>query len=132
MNWANMAPTQRDALLAEKVMGLRVEHWTKKHVEVEVDGETETWDLRTGYVLADDPMHPAIPAYSTDISAAWQIAERFDEIIVSRHIPGKYHCDLYRGAMRYNAIAKTAQEAICLAALRSVGVDAEDIHEQTG
>ncbi len=66
---------------------------------------------------AFDPLH--------DMNDAWKIAERFDEIIISKHLPGKYHCELWRSTRSQKSVAKTPQEAICKTALQALGVEIE-------
>lgn len=131
MNWAGMTPIERDSLIAAKVTG-----WESKECNPgPKDMVVGLLDEKShGYACYKCGNHGRLdknyyrhlelmPRYSTDISAAWQIAERFDEVIVSKHVPGNYHCELYRGTASCRAVAKTAQEAICLVALRLIGVD---------
>jgi hypothetical protein len=50
--WSTLMPEQRNALIAEKVMGLRIEHWTDKELRGQgEDGEETVCSLRTGYVV---------------------------------------------------------------------------------
>lgn len=68
-----------------------------------------------------------LPHYSTDISAAWKIIERLQLAILPQHTAG------YRVDSRTNtqlpyveAWADTAPMAICLAALKAVGVEVKE------
>lgn len=105
-----------DALVAEKVMGwepvneFRQWWW---------ENGTKTKEVRT-------------PDYSTDIAAAWQVVERMErrfstvQVIWEGPIYGARVLirDEDGGAYSTEADkrAKTAPEAICLAALKAVGV----------
>lgn len=101
-----------DALVAEKVMGY-------KRLEPTLDWP-ERW-------LCDDRKLGGIPAYSTDIAAAWEVVEKLSakhpyitiirvgtaptEWVIAEG-PGDSDPDLAR--------APTVPYAICLAALKSV------------
>lgn len=70
--------------------------------------------------------------YSTDIAAAWQVVERLHGVgdLLSLDY-GKFHLDLWDDLhwqarfrdSEVHACARTAPHAICLAALRAVGVE---------
>lgn len=72
-----------------------------------------------------DPLH--------NMKDAWLVAEQFEEIELSRHLPEKYLCEIWHTIKvyninvikRYQATATTAQEAICMAALKIHGVEIE-------
>jgi hypothetical protein len=95
-----------DALVAGKVMGFKIE---------QTNSETCTiWD--GSEVRYFEP--------STDISAAWEIVEKFGEMLVRRRLGGTDYrawiqTDLY-GKCEVYAHGKTAPEAICKAALYAV------------
>lgn len=109
-----MTNREIDALVAEKVMGVKRE---------------DLYDTHTGKLLTSEHWGP--PFYSTDIEAAWQVFCRF----TSRYLwhddaTDAWHChlDSTRRMMadcRYHATSEdeTGAEAICLAALAAVGVE---------
>ncbi len=84
------------------------------------DETHEAWgtrDISSNWNTFFDPLQ--------SISDAWEIAERFDEITISKHVAGKYHCGLWRSAKRFGSVGATPQEAICKAALKVYGVNIE-------
>jgi hypothetical protein len=104
-NWAEMTPRQRDALVAEKVMG-----WAKIEYS---DGTVGFWWK--------------VPHYTTDIAAAWAVVEKMREcgINYSVHNYGDGHeCVFDKEMVVFERVSSSsAPEAICLAALRALGVD---------
>ena len=109
-----MTNRELDALVAEKVMG---------------------WRRREGRWLVPDRVYSRrnCPRYSTSIAAAWQVVERFEERVA---IEGPvttsdiWRCSIWTSwdENRESSVADTtsAPRAICLAALRAVGVGVED------
>ena len=63
------------------------------------------------------------PRYSTDISAAWEVVEKFDEFELSKHY-GSNHWYCCIGG--YCGDADTAPLAICKAALKVKGFEPQD------
>src|SRR3990167_1498198 len=112
---------EMDALIAEKVMG-----W-EKAVNSWGNGADIGWNLPS--LLPHDPerrtwSRDPLP-YSTDISAAWQVVEK-TRVGVRPYGAGWIAESEDAGRMygnSYQAIADTAPYAICLAALKAVGVD---------
>jgi hypothetical protein len=98
LKWAEMTPRERDALVAEKVMGFVVH----PHGGV--------WDGKNPATYRTD-FHP-----STDISAAWEVVEKFK----NGPRDDAYHSFYDNATMSIYAITP---ERICLAALKAVGVD---------
>lgn len=96
-----------DALVAEKVIG-----WTVK------PGQIGTSHSVKGHFIS--PVD--VPRYSTEIAAAWEVVERFLPMQLEFTI-GKWECWSYAGEKLCSAEAGTAPLAICLAALKSVGVE---------
>lgn len=98
-----------DALVAEKVMGLD--------------------PLSVAAQQAKGFGHSWCPAYSTDISAAWEVVEKFqsDSCAVNVASGGDVLCRImkwpdntqttYESEKYFEAVSKTAPHAICLAAL---------------
>jgi len=122
-----MTDRELDALVAEKVMG-----WKLKHVNDPVMAVIfANWvDENDVGIITPDEWKP-----STDISAAWQVVEKMHALLFSRR----------REFLRYLQEAVTSDEmvtkgqyiawpdvfwfitprAICLAALKAMGVDVE-------
>jgi hypothetical protein len=108
MKWSDMSPRERDALVAVNVMGWEVVRGTV------VPPGYESWSK------------PEVPSYTTDISAAWEVVEKMDEWIVQRARDGDYWVTVRFGESWYlSGWVKSAPEAICLAALKAVGVDVD-------
>ncbi len=93
-----------DALIAEKVMGYQ------KGIKIAHTG-AQLWT--TGG--ASFSFHP-----STDIAAAWEVVERLQRhnITISRDITGRWFVKY----ATIDEVAETAPHAICLAALKAVGL----------
>lgn len=102
-----------DALVAEKVMGY--------------PGDGNVW-----YVTGDYANPDSIPEYSTDIAAAWEVVEKMKHSSWSFSIRSSDDCEaefsLNDGKFLQNADTvgmgrgDTAPYAICLAALKAVGI----------
>lgn len=134
---------EMDALVAERVMGLRVERvaraWTLEDWWCS-DSPSErdclgipNPEFRPG---AEHPPAYAIEFYSTDIAAAYRVMQKLGLALVPQSTDSGFAwlaCDLE--AVRYGAAgitlvphwptaisAPTAPEAVCRAALASVGV----------
>lgn len=116
-----MTDRELDALVAEKVMGWRIERYMTNPPKP------------TGMGMPPDSTTIAeIPAYSTDIAAAWEVVEKmraqgFDNQFSWRadrpgHRSRPFACFGRNGS----AEADTLQKAICLAALKAVGVKMDD------
>jgi len=114
-----------DALVAEKVFGAVVS-WDKyaggnhphspsiNTPECPSCGYDGHWD------------HDAVPNYSTDISAAWQVVDRLTEVFADMELTvdkGMWECLFDTREIvpeHFLAGADTAPHAICLAALKAV------------
>jgi hypothetical protein len=108
-----------DALVAEKVMG-----WRDVSDGYGTPPEATLWEA----------IH-IIPHYSTDIAAAWQVVERMRDQGWTSHYTDlsldsrePWHSWHFTGTTPPNgptlsAQASTVPHAICLAALRAVGVE---------
>ena len=66
-----------------------------------------------------------ISPFSQYMGTAWQLVSIFDEVELAMHIEDRWHCTLHKGTGEGGAIAKTAPEAICIAALRYMGVEVD-------
>lgn len=100
------AGRELDALIAEKVMGLKVDYEFDEVLEPRVPFLVDKYD-EWGY----------LPNYSTDIAAAWQVVERFESHCTMNNVHGIWECYLPDFAIGKD---KTAPLAICRAALLAV------------
>lgn len=119
-----------DAIVAEKVMGCS----TKKDGHMLagiVVGERLVCNCEKGEHNTN-PRFPnyGVKDYSTDISAAWEVVEKvrpsFSEIWIGRsdtEMSAHWKCSIQKMDSNYEATADTAPHAICLAALKAVGVE---------
>jgi hypothetical protein len=116
-----------DALVAEKVFGWRrIYLRPNKEVEPRIPW---MWDKNEGCLISECQQ---TPAYSTSIAAAWEVWSKLfaaqDQIALTL-INGEYKvCEGSYGNfggmdMSTYPTAKTAPHAICLAALKAVGVE---------
>jgi len=139
--WSDLTNEERNALVAAKVLGLNIEHWTQDSYEdVDEDGNPVIFSLRTGYVLADDPLHPPIARYTTDWNAAWQVLQRMikeyhpfresyhsnQEMVFKRFAAALlededwvYDNKIYPGRSFFPLVLKWSPSKICFAALRA-------------
>lgn len=114
MNWSEMSPRERDALVAEKVMG-----FTKPSLG---------WgfhELESGSYV-----NYPLPHYTTDISEVWEVVDKLKKKRVFINmgfspISNRYAVNFSTVTVMKdsNGYAPTAPEAICLAALKAVGVE---------
>jgi hypothetical protein len=111
MEWDELSPRERDALVAEHVMG-----W--KPSPTLIDG----WVLQDGTHINHGGFHP-----STNIADAWQVVEKFkqEKLTFIEISLSNYSCKTLISTPNgnYEVEAPTATEAICKAALRACGVD---------
>ncbi|MGV2359829.1 MAG UNVERIFIED_CONTAM: hypothetical protein MIN83_00245 [Paenibacillus polymyxa] len=123
--WNSMQPRERDAWVAEKVMGLELS-----------DNMLAAYPK---YRLPDYPDYfRDVPNYSTDIGAAWEVSQKYPIMKLTRTkifeiSPAEYICTFWNDADSgpIEVPATTAQEAVCLAALIAVLTQGEGIeHEQ--
>lgn len=111
-----------DALIAEKVMGLEVvrTEWKRKSGASGVYytiGEP-SWDDYAG----DMQLGNAVPLYSEDISAAWEVVEKLD--LLNGYTLGRYGFNGRWSVIDDSECAvvfgESAPHAICLAALKAI------------
>lgn len=117
LQWSSMTEEERDRLVARKVVRL-------------AESFDDDWDAYWyGYYHLGGCGH-----YTTDIRAAFQVFEKMKarnawiEIAWSPFMKA-YRCSIGSaiGDLKSaDVVAQTASEAICLAALRAVGVEVED------
>ena len=125
IKWSELTSEQRDALVAEKIMGL----------EVVPDPYGRFFSIRGDDLYLHDSPEP----YSTDMTAAWKILDQEKFYAYYVHCmkakdtvlkEDGYSCSLYwihedGSVWNTSATATTPQEAICGAALKSYGVEVE-------
>jgi len=127
------AGRELDALVAEKVMGIEVDLVVAPFIYYSPyrDRYDEWAAGNEPYIDKDGDIH-LIPRYSTDIAAAWLVVEKMREtrwIEVHSTIDGEWAAfytpigttDMNQAIHEY-AKASTAPLAICLAALKAVGI----------
>lgn len=100
-----------DALIAEKVMGLRVVPHAGDFIVIY---PTEEWD--------------PLPWYSSEIADAWEVVEKItagDRAMSLIFERGIWCCkaNMEFEPTGHEHVAETAPLAICLAALKSIGVE---------
>ena len=100
-----------DALVAEKVMGCRVQKTTLGLCELGTGEERVYRDAR-------------IPHYSTDIASVWGVVEKFapEAMVLNRYPTGNFAVRFDHNGHWWSDVCDTAPHAICLAALKAVGV----------
>lgn len=117
VEWAEMSARERDALVAQKVMGEIVTWRTAT-----VGGVERKWPTEHGIMCR---------YYTTDIAAAWEVVERMEQL-GWRFDLSTYQAFTMMTGVDFEhitsdglaeATCETAPEAICVAALRAVGVD---------
>lgn len=100
-----------DRLIAEKVMGWEVGEFPNINV-------IEAYSPH-GVLQISDDWSP-----STDIQDAWYVVEELDyDIKVTKYKSHVYQCHIFIPNNVQMVIAETAPMAICLAALKSVGIE---------
>lgn len=124
-----MTNREIDALVATKVMGFKVIGGPTQDVLVNSPTKLhflksdETYLGSEGATVDDE--FKILPHYSTDIAAAWEVVERVDDVFVLAGFPGAPIGWSATFSVDFEASADTAPMAICLAALKSVGVEVE-------
>lgn len=126
--WSEMTVRERDAMVHQHVFGFDM-----------VGFVTPKGYARNSWVKEEENRTTWIdvPEYSTDISAAWEIVERLDaqriRLSMSRFyngiitgVPTCWGVDFSGDDAEWcGTEAQTAPEAICIAALKAVGVEVE-------
>lgn len=106
-----MTNREIDCAIAEKVMG-----WTKK-----VPAIGKPWWARSDDTFAAPAHGKKAWSPSTDIAAAWSVVEKMRmQIEPTRK---GWRAGVYGGLSDKRATADTAPLAICLAALKAIGVE---------
>ena len=110
-----------DALMAEKVM-----QWDGKHDINECEDGFYSYCRNSGcfisgFALEGSEKCEGHPPYSSDIAAAWEVMDKMPQPgIYKRGSAWRAHSEVATNAW---ADAETAPMAICLAALKAVGVE---------
>lgn len=129
INWQELSPEQRNRLVAEKVMG-----WKSKNCNGEIGEKSISSDgwycLKCGYsgYWGDDQEHEQVPLhYTTDMNVAMEVIHHFTVPIAiwKGHDFTCKFLGVFADEKPSYGISKNLAEAICKAALRSVGVDIE-------
>lgn len=117
-----------DALVAEKVMGCKV-LWQKATVSGPYCGCNCADGFEEGPHSDPNRMDANLKSYSTDIAAAWEVVEKLAEngklleLYAGGGPKGASWTATFFDGSSGNEYADTAPHAICLAALKAVGVD---------
>lgn len=151
LRWSEMSERERDTLVATHVFGWKpipcpeqgeswddaqlnynetYRYWYCCHCLIGENAYTgeaveDVWPL-----IQHQPTNPPL-AYTTDMNAAWQVVERFGAAEVRkwpnvrRYEDKPYSCSIATHGQTFSEWGKTPAEAICLAALRAVGVTIE-------
>jgi len=126
----------------DRLVGIKVFGWS---IVADSDGEP-IWSNDCGTPLAFQYASAPVkfgPNFTTDIAAAWEVVEHLRKqtkddgtrkylVSVVDHDDGKMECVIQPGrlwTMSSCANHESAQMAICLAALRAVGVPESEIQE---
>lgn len=132
------AGPELDSLVATEVMGWRWLAIANKDGCVLISPETASQvDPDKQCRLCKTPLYRILgrgsSPYSTSIDAAWRVVEKMAErgwacdiknYANNPEMEGRYGCYFYTDSARFYTSAETAPLAICLAALRAVGVEA--------
>lgn len=114
-----------DALVAERVLGLSLEHLPVVYEEGNTEDGKDGW---SGFVCprcrrpADMLDEPCVKRYSTDIAAAWKVVEKINRMWAITRLPSEniYQAAFIDRAPLLEVAAETAPLAICRAALLAV------------
>lgn len=125
-----------DAIVAEKVMGYRFEPGDPASIEAAKTDHTQPYLVDRWYMTGITYIEK-LPKFSTDIAAAWAVFEHLHKQDPDMSFSLHYFsmgdgCDEDKWTVGIKALdmethcdrsAPTAQLAICLAALKAVGVE---------
>jgi hypothetical protein len=118
-----------DKLVREHVMGVSLKVFTE-----DFENQLRLYAPRTYVASAgtvEDLYHIACPHYSEDIKEAWAVFEKLggggicDKAVrrIDSQVHAEYRCIIDEQDGRWEANAHTAPLAICLAALKAMGVE---------
>ncbi len=140
MNWEEMTPEQKDALVAEKVMEWRPTlcEATEKDIfyaaesaeKVRIHCSKCGYQDREGIIYRGKIywVHSVPqPRYTQGMDAAWLVVEKMSEIPTKPWIgelpPNTWFMHYFEKASLWACSAEEAAEEICKAALQALGVD---------
>lgn len=103
--WIELSETERNELIAEKVMG-----WYKYE---------NNWYRNNQLGMKEGPLE--LPSFSSDQTLVYSILEQFDTYQITKMFPLKYRTIIRTNANR--SFADTLNESVCLAALKARGID---------
>lgn len=143
IKWSELTPTQRDAIIHEKIFGLQVEPCQQPDDdEITLscsacghrypDSLVEWTDPQeVPYIPSKQKAHTRpIPAYTSSLDAAWQLVERVTRPPQSQEEALQFRSTRFMFWFeKANLWACTREEAaneLCLAALRACGVEVEN------
>lgn len=119
IDWNKLLANERNALVAEAVMGKKI------YTDQFFRGGTTKETVRHLGIEGDTMRH--IQPYSWDISSAWQVIEKMREngweVDIDSRANKRWFCRFMSDGPDRDATADAAPEAICLAALRALGVN---------
>lgn len=146
-NWSEMSTEERDAMVAEKVMGYserfdvsqarslksakiwRIAFKNKPQVYLDI-GSYKSFVTRDGTKIScGEPHSVHFPkSFSTSISSAFEVAEKLKSewqfAVAWIENKGKWQAGFWKDHVtHFESESDTASEAICLAALKAVGVE---------
>lgn len=125
-------PLEVDALVAEKVMGLKVlgeaRFWKSERIEAAEDEDIrEHTRIRPHYEndLSCFGYKMPVAHYSTDRSCLWDLLDRFEQWSLNHNVHRNYDCALWSIEMEECSYGESSNlnHAVIIAALRAVGVD---------
>lgn len=145
IKWNELTPEERNVLIAQKVMGLRVEHWTE---ETYKDADPN-YCYVTGYVIINEPRTfsywSSVPRYTQSLDSAMQVVQAIkptrrgyldmtywseDYSTVVFHLPDTDE-DYYDLKMFSYDGSLSLPEAICIAALKAKGYQVDTSQRKT-
>jgi len=143
MDWDAMSPRERDALVAERVMGwsrygaiargkrvvlLAKTHGACWHILVRSQRDPGTWEKTDEALTKVDH----VPRYTTDIAAAWEVVEKLrasgyvvrSSVYPDGHTYVCLYCEQDEDAVEIEAMGiEGFADRLSLAALRACGVE---------
>jgi hypothetical protein len=124
--WANLAPNERDALIAQHVFGRKIVKWRERRtLLMEREG-------RPG-------LHESVPAYTESMDEAWKVLQamakhedrsRFMHLLDKGDLASKSNLEFQLWEILIH-ITTWTPEMICLAALRALGLVIDTDTERT-
>ena len=147
--WTKATPAERNALVAEKIIGIRdfrkdwpcyvspedgmLVPWLEEWGEF-TEGERDLYTDRSLFFQDSTGFLDAVPDYQGNIADAWQVVEKVVKdhpswcisVNVHKHTLPEWHCEIGDEDVpedHWMEFDETAPPAICLAALKALGVE---------